>query len=310
MFSQNPFPESREKNYLRKLHFIYLNKYKQFIGRDLVYFGLPSAEMLDVVLWKSVLSRIIAIERDSEIALVMYRKSQQVGIRNRTVIIEGNLSEVMGLMALENNYAELHLNKLSIPERNNINFAKEKPFDVVNLDLCGGFLYPKQTGSSENSDLLKYLIDFQSRRRHPFLLLLTFSLRDTGWEQYDNFIGESLKALENQNIKTDQMKVYYNPETTVPDQPQNLRRLRFCLPIYLHKLAFDYYQVRIVGSWYYKTFYHAALFFEPRVGISTLGTPWPPIDEIKDLLGSKLFRIDDNGDESVTSVELSAPDIE
>jgi hypothetical protein len=39
MDNHNPFPDSEEKAYLRRLHFKYLADYSQVLGRGLAYFG-------------------------------------------------------------------------------------------------------------------------------------------------------------------------------------------------------------------------------------------------------------------------------
>src|SRR6266567_8274824 len=101
MFNNNPFPESLEKDYLRRFHLLYtLANYSESIERSLAYFGLPSAEMLDVALWKPLLGHITAVERDTNLSLHMYRTAQKLGIRDKTVILEMSLVEVAKLLAM------------------------------------------------------------------------------------------------------------------------------------------------------------------------------------------------------------------
>jgi hypothetical protein len=306
MFSKNPFPESYEKKHLRRVHLLYLAKYKQSLNRDLTYFGLPSTEMLDVEIWKSLLGNITAVERDPNIALLMHRTAKLIDVRSRTIIIEGDLSEICQLLALDGSVCELSLAQLAMPDREKILRAKSIGYDVINIDYCGGFIYPRQGGESENSKVLQNIITFQARHKTPFLLLLTFNLRDTGWEHYDIFINESFDGLQSMGIEANEIKNYYLDEA-IEGQPRNLRRLRFCVPVYLHKTAFSKFQVKVVGAWHYKNFYHAALFFEPRLGISSLGATWPPLDEFKDIINTKLIHLDADDQGNLSQVELLAP---
>lgn len=300
MSNENPFPESIEKDYLRRFHLLHtLANYYRSVNRPLAYLGLPSAEMRDVAIWRSLLGHVTAIERDIDLALKMYRTAQKLGIRDKTTIIEIPLIEVTKLLAMEDTDVQLSLNQLRPSVQNKINFVRGITHDVINLDLCGGFLYNKGNEGnhveSENARILRYLVDFQAKNRSAFILITTFALRDTGRDDYSGFIAETFDYLETLNIDISEVREYYTA-LAVPEQPPNLRRLRFCFPVYLHKIAFEFFQVRSLGAWYYKTFYHTALFFEPRKSKSSLGMTWPPLDEFKEILKTSMFRlIDDQG---------------
>jgi hypothetical protein len=307
MSNCNPFPESLQKAYIRRIHLKYLADYKQSVGRDLAYFGLPSAEMLDVKTWQTVLHHITAVERDQDIALLMYRTAQKMGVRGKTIIVEMDLVELSRLLAMEDKDANLSLAELSQPEQKKIRRIRSISHDLINLDLCGGFLYPRERGDSDNVKLLRYLMEFQARHKQPFILIITFNLRDTGKDDYESFIAEALNQLERNNLDVSKVRSYYMAKE-VKGQPPNLRRLRFCVPAYIHKIAFEHFQMRSLGAWYYKTFYHTALFFEPRKGKSALGLVWPPIDEFKELLQTRLIHIVDT-DENIVLKELPAPSL-
>lgn len=307
MYSANPFPESKEKEYLRLKHFTFFTECKRNLGRDLSYFGLPSAEMLDIKLWKNVLCNIVAVEREEKIALMMYRTATIIGVRPKTIILENDLLEITKLLVLDDKYTKQL--QLSSSEQEKIQKARSIKYDIINLDLCGGFLYPKSDGHSDNAEIMSNLINYQAKHKHPFTLIITFNLRDTGIEHYNAFIEETLHVLNKLNIDTSELRDYYlSPE--VDNQPPNLRRLRFCVPTYLHKIAFNNYQVKSLGAWYYKTFYHTALYFEPRKGVSILSNVWPPIDEFKELMKNTMIRVDENMNRELEFYELSAPYIE
>jgi len=302
----NPFPESVEKDYLRNYHLLHsLADQIESIGRPLNYFGLPSAEMRDVATWQPLLGSITAIERDPDVALALYKTAQKLGIRNRTIVIEMRLAEIANLLAMEEKLVQLSLASLWVNVQEKVNRVRQIHHDVINLDLCGGFLYAKHE-ESENAKILRHLFEFQAKQKTAFILIVTFALRDMGKEDYDKFIKETLDHLESLKINTKEVRDYYTAQK-VENQPPNLRRLRFCFPVYLHKIAFDHFQVRSLGAWYYKTFYHTALFFEPRKGRNILGKAWPPLDEFKDLLCVPMIRLESDALGQVVRKVLPAP---
>lgn len=307
MTNYNPFPESPEKQHLRRLHLNTLSKYGKKVGRGLLYFGLPSAQMHDVDLWKDVLSHITAIERDRDVALLMYRTAQRIGLRNKMVLLEKDLVDVCHLLAMTDEDVGAHLANMSLPEQRDFLIVRTKEHDVINLDLCGGFLYPRKPSNksptSANVDVLSNLIAYQARLRTAFFLVLTFHLRDTGKDDYDTFIRSTLKAVPASKGISEVKDFYLAP--IIKGQPPNLRRLRFCVPAYLSLISHQDFWITSQGSWTYKTFYHTVLFFEPRKGKSVLGK-WPPIDELKDLLKAPMHRLTHEGD-TVNSSELNAP---
>lgn len=292
MTNKNPFPDSAEKQYLRRLHLIDFAKLKMQFGEDLVYFGLPSAEMLDVKMWKTMLRRITAVERDSYVAESMYETAWQLGLGERTVIIESDLVETLRLLSLQDDESLGHLPPV---EQKKFRDTRHIFHSVFNIDMYGGFFYPKADEPSENMKLFRSLIQWQSRHRKPFILILTFSLRDQGNidRTYEKYIKETLKEVANFNIEISAVQNYYLTEN-VRNQPQNLRRLRFCIPTYLQRVALDSFQVINLGSWYYKTFYHAKFLFEPRLETSALGLTWPPLDEFKELLKAPMKKVNKN----------------
>ena len=310
MFNDNPFPESIEKDYLRKFHLLHtLANYRESVGRSLAYLGLPSAEMLDVAMWKPLLNHITGIERDTDLALRMYRVAQKLGIREKTVIIEMPLAEITKLLAMEDKEVQLSLEQLRPSVQNKINLVRATTHDIINLDLCGGFLYRGKRAESENAKVLHHLVDFQAKQKTAFTLIVTFALRDTGKDDYNSFIVETLDHLDSLNIDTSEIREYYTT-SDIQLQPPNLRRLRFCFPTYLHKIAFDNFQVSSLGAWYYKTFYHTALFFEPRKGRSALGKSCPPLDEFKELLRAPMTRLQTDDRGQIVRIDLPAPSLD
>lgn len=301
MINKNPFPDSSEKQYLRRHHLTDLAKLKMQLGDDLAYFGLPSAEMLDVKIWKTTLRRITAVERDNYVAEAMYGTAWQLGLGERTVIIESDIVEALRLLSLQDDGSLGHLPPV---EQKKYRDTRHVFHSVFNIDMYGGFFYPKITQTSENMKLFQSLIQWQSRHKKPFILILTFNLRDQGSinKTYEKYIKDTLREVANFKIDTSEVQSYYLAQN-IRNQPRNLRRLRFCIPTYLQHVALDSFQVINLGSWYYKTFYHAKFLFEPRLEKSALGLTWPPLDEFKELLKAPMKKIHPD----LRLVDLPAP---
>lgn len=308
MSNNNQFPESKQKQYLRRKHLAYLASRKNTLARSLNYLGLPSAEMLDVEMWSSVLDSITAVEREEELIVPMKRKAQDIGVRSNLVVLEMDLLRASNLLALDDYTAHAVIGELSLPQRKSVQRARGIPYDVINLDMYSGFLYPKEREPTEAVVVLSNLIRYQARYKHPFVLILTYQLRDKGAEDYDAFISEALRELAKDSSGTetvDAVREFYTAKRIV-NQPPHLRRLRFCVPIYVHKVAHESYQVRSLGAWFYKNFYHTSLLFEPREWQGSLGRLWPPPDEIKELLEAPMTRIEEKDGELVFT-DLPAP---
>jgi hypothetical protein len=308
--TRNPFPDSEEKGYLRRLHLLQFSDYRRSIGRELAYLGLPSAEMLDVRTWQAVLGHVTAIERDPDVALELLRTAQLLGTRSKTILLQMSAYEAARLLAAEEEDARLILSELTPLDQKHLQMARNVKHDMVYLDLYGGFLYSKERGESDNLKTLTNIIRFQAKHKQPFWLLATFNLRDTGADDYDSFLQETFSHLETDiGVDTSILRAFYLSEGSKDGQPRQLRRLRLCFPAYMHKIAFGDFQVRRVTAWYYKKLYHAVLFFEPRRSEGLLGLAWPPMDEFKELLRAELERLQvEQG--SVVAKTLPAPSLD
>lgn len=304
----SPFPESEQKAYLRRHHLVkHIGPYREAIGHKLSYFGLPSSQMYDVDLWKRDLGRITAVERDADVALALLRTATRIGVRSILTLLETDITQAARVLAADEDDAKLSVSKLAAPLAKQILDARSAAYDLFNIDLCGGFLYPDSRGESEYEKLMRYLVSFQSRHRQPFMMMVTFNTRDRGINEYRKFIVETLAFLSTMaGTDTNDIERYYLAKK-VQGQPPSLRNLRFCVPCYLHKIASEKFEVRVLSQWFYKTFYHAVLFFEPRQGTGLLGN-WPPPDEIKAVLNTPLRHVSLQDGEIILKL-LEAPEV-
>lgn len=312
MSSRNPFPESEAKQFLRRLHLSFLSRRKYDLGRGLNYLGLPSGDMLDVNLWSNVLDHITAIERDPAVAVMMLQRARRIGVRSRMTLLEMDLADALSLIAGD----EAGASGLSISQQQKLRQARSIAYDVVNFDMCGGFLYPTLDKNSENARIIRHLVDFQARKQRSFFFLITYQVKDTGADEYDKYIdgtlstlGNTLVSLGKSDHKVTELKTFYLSGGSINGQSPHLRRYRFCIPTFLHEVADYAFQVHGIGSWYYKNLYHLAASFELRQGGSVLGRgPWPPYDEVKQLLELPLVQLKhDRRTGEMTGIDLKAP---
>jgi hypothetical protein len=307
MRDRNPF-ESREKTQLREFAFVrHINKLRQEADRKLVYFGLPSAGMLDVKSWKSVIGHVFAIESDPHLAERMCRTAVQQGIRKTMTLLEMKLSDVLSFLGTEEHNISLKLDQYTRATQDKLLSLRRTAIDIVNLDLCGGFLYPDSNKESKHPQGLENLIYHQQKFSASFLLILTYQVRDTGAGDYDLFISETLDILGNFGLDTDCAREYYLSSES-SDHPLHLRRMRFSIPSYVLKVAYDHFRVKMGRAYYYKNFYHAVFRMDPRKDQGALGT-WPPVDELIELLHTPLIHLTSRGSSGIQKDELSGPAI-
>lgn len=310
MTMDNPF-DSIQKQYIRSLHLHYFSSRRRSLKRNLNYFGLPSGFMADVRLWRAVLGSITAVERDPLAVLEMYRSAQLLGVRQRTTILRMSLEEAVELLAMDDRHVKYPLQEFRKVEQESVRHVRRTDHDIVNIDLCGGFVNPRfhdednDTEESANTEMLKNVIAMQSRRRAPFTLLISFETRDKGAQSYKRFIDRALHQLQENGADVGELRKYYEPDR-VAKQPVLLRRFRFCVPMFLSKISVDDFQIMGGRAWYYKNYYTARWVFEPRRGVSALRMPWPPPSEIRDVLNTPLTRVEVKDGEIVTE-ELPAP---
>jgi len=306
MPNDNKFPESRQKEYLRDLHFATLVERKIATGRELAYLGLPSADMLDIKLWRSVLHHITAVEQDPSLVLPMHRTAIRLGVDKKIIVIEKDLNDVAALLSMDEKSAKLSLAQLSLSEQVKIRRARSIGYDVINLDPYGGFLYPTDA-VDKNTELLKNFIQFQSRHNHSFMLIITFELRDTGRDHYLEFINTTLELLSSQGVDVAKTKEWYTAEKGKHPSP-TLRRMKFCVPIFLLKIAYDSFQVKSCGAWQYKNYYHTALFFEARSTKNVLGvSPYPPVDQCKEIINRPVIHVEVRDSSQIELSEIESP---
>lgn len=187
---QNPFPDSLEKQALRRRDAAFLADFKSRIGRTgLHYCGLTSAEFRDIQVWRPHLTAVHAIEIDSRVRNDMDINWRRLKLGIPLQIISGDILEYLR--------------------------APETPcFDLYNLDFYGGFTNPKQDGSSGCREAIRSLASRHREHQRSFALIATYNVRDRGMEQYDAFINEVRSALDGFNNADTNLKGHAKTHAT------------------------------------------------------------------------------------------------
>jgi hypothetical protein len=168
----NPFPESAEKQALRRRDAIFLEEFRsRTLAQGLRYCGLTSAEFKDIQVWRPHLSSVHAIEIDPTVLNDMDINWRRLKLGIPLAIIPADILD--------------YLRNSGTP-----------CFELYNLDFYGGFTNPKQDGSSRCREALRSLASRHREQQCSFAVVATFNIRDRGVEQYDAFLNEVRAALD------------------------------------------------------------------------------------------------------------------
>ena len=167
----NRFADSLAKRELRRRDARCIESFRSSHGirLGLTYCGMPSVEFLDVAAWRDELRSVCAVEMEEDVLSDMHIEWDRRTFDLPIDFVHGNVLEFL-----------LNTNKV---------------YDLYNLDFYGGFVYPAGGGNSRCVDAVSSLIQRQSQRRHSFILIATFNVRDKGAEEYTQFIDNVPNAL-------------------------------------------------------------------------------------------------------------------
>ncbi len=143
--------------------------------RALVYFGLPSGGMYDVIDWKEFLGVIIAVERDPDEKRSMMRKAFSQKVLNRIQVLDGDVDDVL-ITGKDNSGEKPQIDK----------------FDIVNLDYLGGLVVKDLKGNSRRVSAIRSLFARQSNAECDFRLFLTINVRNRDEGELD----ENVRTIE------------------------------------------------------------------------------------------------------------------
>src|SRR6266481_7751050 len=169
---QNHFPDSLEKQTLRRRDAIFLEEFKSRSGvQGLRYCGLTSTEFKDIQVWHPHLASVRAVEIKSSVVNDMEINWRRLKFGLPFEIVSGDILDYL-----------------------------RKPgtscFDLYNLDFYGGFTNPKSDGTSRCREMILSLCSRHREQKLSFALIATFNVRDRGVEQYDLLLNDVNARLE------------------------------------------------------------------------------------------------------------------
>jgi hypothetical protein len=187
---QNPFPDSIEKQALRRRDGTFLEEFRsRTLAAGLRYCGLTSAEFKDIQVWRPHLSSVHAVENDGRILNDMDINWRRLKLGIPLQITAGDILEFLRSSATP-------------------------CFELYNLDFYGGFTNPKQDGSSRCREAIRSLASRHREQQCSFVVIATFNVRDRGVEQYDAFLNEVKSALDGFNGIEPNLKAHAKSHAT------------------------------------------------------------------------------------------------
>ena len=151
------FHTSRNKDFLRgEFDYSHVERWYKQRGKRLNYLGLPAWEMLDIISWEKFLNRFTTIERMENQQHLMFLQANIRDVEHRLHSLYGDFDEIL------------------IKGRDRLGKHPEWPYDVVNLDYFGGFIY----SNLSRPKAIKKLISNQAEHHCGFLLIITHDVRD------------------------------------------------------------------------------------------------------------------------------------
>lgn len=163
-FQSNPSKDFLRSGYDRAL----IESWYGACGRPLKYLGLPAWRMLDIIEWQKFLGRFTTIEREENQQHLMFLKANVEDVEERLYALFGEFDEIL------------------LSGRDWYGKQPDWPFDLVNLDYFGGFIYH----SLSRPKAVKKLIQNQATYERSFMLIITQQLRD------GDIAGEKFKFLD------------------------------------------------------------------------------------------------------------------
>lgn len=159
--TSEPFTANKQK--MRELDLQLIMKYFEASKGSLHYFGLPGESIRDILFWNEYFASFVAVERGEPGEEVILQHNLLLsafkhGIANQLHLLRGDLDTILQL------------------SRDTYNNSVPYPFDVINLDYCGGVIYKDGAERAIRADSIAEMIRNQSLRNHNFLLFLTCNL--------------------------------------------------------------------------------------------------------------------------------------
>ena len=170
------FESNQNKDFVRSKHDrVLIQEWSKLRKQTLKYLGLPAWQMLDIIEWQDCLDRFTTIEREENQQHLIFLRANVKDVEHRLYSLYGEFDEIL------------------LKGRDSYGHCPEWPYDLVNLDYFGGFLYPNLS----RPKAVRKLIGNQAGYERSFLLIVTQQLRDkASIGEKENFLEELRQWLK------------------------------------------------------------------------------------------------------------------
>lgn len=222
------FSENKQK--VREMNRIVIEKFFTEKKRKLRYLGLPSEGMVDIECWRDLLEHVSAVER---------------GVNGEEWVRQHNIILKAFIMGISNNFLLYRgdIDNILIEGRDSNNQLLKYPYDLVNLDYCGGVIYKEAKDRSRRIESLKCLFDSQAKLRSDFLLILTCN--------FDNDINEECRQLIDKMINSVSPEIRFRIKESYTD-PSDIVKLKVVFLSLIQDIAKEHFGLDMFKPIYYK----------------------------------------------------------
>lgn len=176
------FESNAAKDFLRKEYDCTLiAEWRRELGKPLKYLGLPAWKMLDIIEWEKYLGRFTTIEREENQQHLMLLRANVANVEERMHALYGEFDQIL------------------LTSRDRYQHAPDWPYQLINLDYFGGFIYQNMS----RPKAIRKLIQNQGAYEESFMLVITQQLRDgdSGGEKL-GFLDDLRRSLKSGILDT------------------------------------------------------------------------------------------------------------
>ncbi len=195
---------SNNKQQVRNLNYNFIERHFSKDKGNLIYMGLPSAEMADVLMWRDYINKIYAIE--------IGREGEEYVRQHNLMLTAAKQRLLDKVKLLRGDVDKIIIDKVDA-FGNNLDF----PFDLVVLDYCSGIIYAPNCGfKAMRLEALRKLFEYQAEFGKNFMLILSVNLDHNPAEiiktldEIGRMIGDNsvINELKNSPFEEARLKVY------------------------------------------------------------------------------------------------------
>jgi hypothetical protein len=158
-------------------------RHVHYPDEKLRYLGLPGVDLLDILSWREFLGYCTAVEESVGLIEDLELNVLNNHLEGMVHIVRGNITDL-----------------LAVPAESN---QLQWPYQIVNLDFCGGLVHAQDSHDSQRLNALKNL--FARQAGTAFLLFLTLNLKDKDKGELEELVKQQeddLRVLDPEGVAT------------------------------------------------------------------------------------------------------------